>query len=115
MSKTQSRINIKGALQICPDDEKINLLDELIRKHKKGGRDGFFFKAILGLNIFMTALLAYLLAQGDEVFTIILGLGAVPMWIQSIIHFFATRKNGGYETWLEAANEIREELVGQKI
>ncbi|WP_150910433.1 hypothetical protein [Marinobacter halotolerans] len=114
MNKTQSRINIKGALQIIPEDEKVNALDELIAKHKKGGRGSFFFKAILVLNIFMTALLAYLLAQGNATWTILLGIGAVPMWIQTFIHLFATRKNGGFNAWLDAANEVREELLAQK-
>ncbi|MGM0767249.1 MAG: hypothetical protein ACQEV6_04410 [Pseudomonadota bacterium] len=110
MSKTQARINIKGGLQIIPQDEQLNALNELIQKAERGGRNSVLFKGVIWLNIIMTIVMIYMFMTGNLVVAGVLAFGAVPMWIQGIIMLVTTGKNGSNSNWLEAAYEVRQEL-----
>lgn len=113
INKTQARINIKTTLQLVPNDEKLNMLDELIRKADRGGRNSFFFKGLISLNMIMTLVMLYCFFVGNLIVAVVLACGAVPMWIQGIIMLATTSKNGTHNSWMEAAQEIRADLAGE--
>lgn len=111
MSKEEARINIKGGLERAPKGEELAMLDLLIAKQKKNGRGSLWFKGILVMNLIMTGVMVYLYSIGQWGIAAAMAMVGVVMWGQFVAMMVMTGKKGTQTNWLEAAEEVRAELV----